>query len=575
MYCFSKHKNSTFYFPGQEIFLAGRGTLSWKNRDVALQQEKGRALCVIGSFLFAFCILAGKFFSVYSGASVVVAEKENKIISLDIKMERADITDRNGILLATSLPSVDLYADVSKIKNAETIAAALVQTLPDLSYKTVLKKLKSKKKFVYLKRQLTPTEQYEINRLGFPALNFENNEIRVYPQGALFSHLIGRTNIDNKGISGLEKTLNKKLSEEKENIRLSLDVGVQNSIRTILKQTVDEHQAQGAAAVLMNAKTAQVVAMVSLPDFDPNKSVGAQNAAQFNSASLGVYELGSVMKLFNTAIGLETKKFRVSDTFDASEPLVLVNHKITDEPSLRRTLSLPEILIHSSNIGSAQIALGVGAEKQRQYLEKFGFFDPLRITLPEKGQPIYPSKWRESNTATVSYGYGLSVTPLHVTAAAAALVNGGKYAVPNFFADVNEEKIPAKRIISKKTSDIMRAMMRMVVLKGTGRRANVAGYEVGGKTGSARKVVKGKYAEDNVRTSFLSAFPMDNPEYVLMVMIDSPKKSKATHFQNNAAWNAVPAAEKIISAVAPQLGITPRPYEPSQSAPYVRRILAQ
>ena len=325
-------------------------------------------------------------------------------------------------------------------------------------------------------------------------------------------------------------------------------------------------------AVSSKPETKETVSLPSLDREYINASVLMQAMTVLNKNYVDKEKV-SHDKLFNAAIGLETKKFKLEDTFDATQPLQLVNHTITDVPSLRRTLTLPEILMYSSNIGSAQIALGVGADKQKEYLRKFGFLNSLNIELPEKGQPIFPVKWREANTATVSYGYGLSVTPLHVVAAAAALVNGGFYRVPSFFA--NENEIPAKKIISEKTSDAMRAMMRMVVLKGTGKRANVAGYEVGGKTGSARKVVNGKYAEDNVRTSFLSAFPMDNPEYVLMVMIDSPKKTQATSFQNNAAWNAVPAAEKIISAVAPQLGVAPRPYESSQTAPYVRRILSE
>ena len=568
-------KSGIFYYPGQEIPLPERITVAHKKSSTSLESGKNRLLFTAGVFIFSFSVLCVRLFNVtVMNLPVDEPRQEAKLRSLEIKMNRADIVDRNGIILATSLPSADLYAEVDKIKNPEMVATALVQTLPDLKYKPLLKKLQSGKNFVYVKRNLTPREQYEVNRLGIPSLNFQYGETRVYPQGALFSHVIGTTDIDNNGIAGIEKAFNAQLMGKKEIVRLSLDVGIQDSIRMILHEHIVKNGADGAAAVLMNAKTGEIVSMVSLPDYDPNNLQTVKKEHLFNMASLGVYEFGSIMKLFNTAIGLETKKIKPSDTIDGSTPIVLANYKIDDVAKLRRVLTVPEILIHSSNIGSAKIALSVGTEKQKEYLSKFGFFKPVSVEIPEKGHPLTPSTWRELSTATVAYGYGVAVTPLHIAAATSALVNGGVYHTPSLVSKRHTDEIIGEQIISPKTSKIMRAMMRLVVTEGSGRRANVPGYEVGGKTGSAQKLVRGKYVEGKLRTSFISAFPMDNPQYVLMVMMDGPQKLKENFYFNTAAWNTVPAAEKIISSVAPQLGISPRPYEPSQAAPYVKASLA-
>ena len=570
-------KSGIFYTLGQEIPLPDRISRADKKSSDSLESGKNRLLFTMGLFFLAFNMLCGKFVLMTvltSQPHERVKQEDNKTYALELKMNRADIVDRNGVLLATSLPSADLYVDAEKIKNPETIAAALSETLPDLQYKPLLKKLKSKKNFIYIKRGLTPKEQYEVNRLGFPQLNFQHAETRIYPQGALVSHIVGTTDIDNHGIAGLEKTFNDRLSNQKEPVRLSLDIGVQDSVRSALLDSIAKYQAEGAAAVLMNAKTGEIVSMVSLPDYDPNNLKKAKKSDLFNTASLGVYEVGSIMKLFNAAIGLDLKKVSVGDRIDASKPIVMAKHTITEpEEKNRRELTLPEILIHSSNVGSAKIALAIGAEKQKEYFRRFGFFDSANIELPERGRPLLPVRWREVNTATAGYGYGVALTPVHVAAATAAIVNGGLYNPPSLVSKRASHEITGKRVISKKTSDIMRGMMRLVVTEGSGRKANVRGYEVGGKTGSAQKIVNGKYIENTLRTSFVSAFPMDNPQYVLMVMLDAPKGIKETYNLNTAAWNAVPTAEKIIAAVAPQLGITPRPFESKQAAPYVKTLL--
>ena len=572
-------KSDTFYALGQEIPLPDRISPANKKSSNCLESGKNRLLFTMFLFFCAFCSIGVRLcmLTVFNAKTIeeYAKKEEPKTYALELKMNRADIVDRNGVLLATSRPSSDLYVeDVSKIKNPETIAMALAQTLPDLEYKSLLKKLKSNKKFVYIKRGLTPKEQYEVNRLGFPQLNFQTSETRIYPHGKLVSHIIGTTDIDNLGIAGIEKTFNANLSDKKETIRLSLDIGVQDSIRLILAKSIEKYQAQGAAAVLMNAKTAEIVSMVSLPDYDPNNLKKAKRSDLFNSASLGVYEVGSIMKLFNAAIGLDLKKISIKDKIDASRPIVMAKHTITEpEEKNRREMTVPEVLIHSSNVASAKIALAIGTEKQQEYFRRFGFFNPTSIELPEKGRPLLPLKWRDINTASAGYGYGVALTPVHIAASVAAIVNGGIYNEPSLISKRPSDEKIGTRVISKKTSDLMRAIMRQVVLKGSGRKANVDGYEVGGKTGSAQKIVNGKYIEGTLRTSFVSAFPMDNPQYVLMVMLDEPKGLDKEKRLNTAAWNAVPTAEKIIATVAPQLGVSPRPYESKQDAPYVKTLL--
>ena len=571
-------KSGTFYELGQEIPLPDRISHADKKSSESLKSGKNRLLFTMAGFFGAFCVIGIKLTLMTVLAPSIQEHAKpvaNKTYALETKMKRGDVFDRNGILVATSLPSVDLcIEDIGKIKNPETIAAALSQTLPNLNYKSLLKKLNGKNKFVYIKRGLTPKEQYEVNRLGFPELTFQETEIRVYPQGHLASHIIGATDVDDNGIAGVEMKFNDHLSGNNAPVRLSLDIGVQDSVRSALTDSIKKYQAKGAAAILMNAQTGEIVSMVSLPDYDPNNRTKAKAVDLFNQASLGVYEVGSIMKLFNAAIGLDLKKISIGDKFDASKPVVLAKHTITEpEEKNRRELTVPEILIHSSNVGSAKIALAIGAEKQREYFRRFGFFNPTAVELPERGRPLLPRVWREANTASAGYGYGVSLTPVHVVSAVAALVNGGVYNPPSLVSKRASDEIIGTRVISKKTSDLMRAMMRMVVIEGSGRKANVPGYEVGGKTGSAQKVINGQYVKDTLRTSFVSAFPMDDPQYVLMVMLDEPKGIKETYNLNTAAWNAVPTAEKIIAAVAPQLGILPRPYVSKQAAPYVKALL--
>lgn len=480
---------------------------------------------------------------------------QRKISKHQNPIKRADIIDRNGTIIATSLPTVHLYAKPNKIIDAESAARELVNVFPKLGYNRILSILTQKSTFEYIQKNLSPAKQYQVNSLGIPGIYFEDVEKRVYPQKNLFSHLIGKADTDNNGISGIEMAMDERLTHSDISLQLSVDVGIQDTIRMILKQEMDKFKAIGATAILMDVNTSEIISLVSLPDFDPNDNGKIEEKTRFNMATKGVYEPGSVLKIFNTAMSLESGKVKVADSFDATEPFKVNRRLIKDYRGENRWLSVPEILVYSSNIGSARMALKVGSYEQRNFLEKIKFFEPLDIELVEKGKPLVPSRWSDVTTATVAYGYGLAVSPLHVISAYSAVINGGIYHNPTLIKDSQKTK-NGYRVISHNTSKAMRKLMRLVVTEGSGKKANVAGYEVGGKTGTAEKLsAGGSYVDRKVRTTFVSAFPISDPKYALLVMMDEPKATKDTFGYVTSGWNSVPTASKIISAIAPQLNL--------------------
>lgn len=554
---FSRKKTEDFYLPGEEIKIDK--SISFNN---SLSREKdplftckNRVAFAMFGFAAVYLIIALRLFDVCIIPNLRSEEQNTKVNFAQNPIRRADIIDRNGTILATSLPTVNLYANPRKIINPEKAAHELAVALPDLDFEDILKKLKHKGSFVYLKRNLTPSQQYQINYLGIPGLEFENGEKRVYPHKNLFAHIIGTTNIDNEGISGIEKALDERLTQSDIPLQLSVDVGIQDTIRELLREGMDKFHALGATAVLMDVKTSEIIAMVSLPDFDPNTNRVKTERALFNMATKGVYEPGSVLKIFNTAMSLESGKVKVTDRFDATQPLKLKYNTIKDYRGENRWLSVPEILVYSSNIGSAQMALKVGGSEQRNFLEKLGFFEELDIEVAERGQPLVPKRWGDGTIATVAFGYGVAVSPLHVITGYSAVVNGGIYHSPSLLKNGAKGK-EGHRVISFNTSKAMRKLMRLVVTDGSGKRANVPGYEVGGKTGTANKLSeRGKYVDKKVRTTFVSAFPISDPKYALIVMLDEPQPLKETWGFVTSGWNTVPTASKIISAIAPQLNL--------------------
>lgn len=473
----------------------------------------------------------------------------------ELKTERADIVDRNGILLATDLPTNSLYADARVVKDPVESADMLLTALPDLDRDTLIRNLSSRKAFVWIRRNLTPEQQYEVNSLGVPGLNFQREERRVYPHGRLFSHVLGFTDIDNNGIAGAEREFDNELRINNGPLQLSLDTRVQYALEEEIEQAMETYSAVGAAGLVMDIYTGEVIGMTSLPNFDPHRPGQAPADARFNRSTLGVYEMGSVFKLFNTAIALETGTSTLNSVYDATEPLRVARFAIRDYHAENRWLTVPEILVHSSNIGSARMALAFGGEAQRSYLKKLGMLDKPEIELPEVGGPLVPSPWRDINTMTISFGHGLAVTPLQVVSGISTIANGG---IRRPATILKQDGAPAgERVFSQKTSETLRRLMRLVVTEGSGKKAEVAGYFLGGKTGTSEKLVNGRYVKNARMSTFVAAFPMQDPKYVVLVTLDEPKGTKETYGFATAGWVSAPAVGKVVTRIAPLLGIEP------------------
>ncbi|MBT5435820.1 MAG: penicillin-binding protein 2 [Rhodospirillaceae bacterium] len=445
---------------------------------------------------------------------------------------------------------------------AET-ALALVALLPALDVAELEEDLASDRGFIWVKRNLTPNQQAEIHALGLPGLEFLREERRVYPQGQLTSHVVGFTDIDRIGLAGaemaLEDELQSRAAEGGEPLALSLDVRFQQVVREELAATIETFSALGGTGIVLDVHTGEVMAMVSLPDFDPNHAGDSQDEARFNRATLGVYELGSIFKVFTAGMALEAGLVDLSSGYDASEPLRVARFTIRDYKPKNRWLSLPEILVYSSNIGAARMAMDVGADGQQEFLRRIGLMMPSEIELPEVGDPIYPSTWREINTMTIGFGHGIAVTPIQAASALAAMVNGGTLYQPTVLEWQSDLPPPGTRVISEETSNTLRLLTHLVVEYGSGRKAQVDGYLIGGKTGTAEKLDSaGGYAEDRLLSSFAAAFPIDDPRYVILVSIDEPQGIEASYGYATGGWTAAPTVGRIISRIGPIAGIAPR-----------------
>ena len=519
--------------------------------------ETGRTRLLVASLLFAaaFLIVAGRLVSVAlfsSGGEPSIAEAPR---ATQLETERADIVDRNGIVLATNLVTASLYANPHEVPNPRAAAAALSKLLPELQDSDVEAKLSSDKSFVWLKRNLTPKQQYAVNRLGIPGLSFQREERRVYPHGALASHILGFTDIDNHGIAGVERQFEKHLAEEHAPLALSIDIRLQYILKEELNRAIDDFSAIGGAGVILDAATGEVLAMVSLPDFDPNEPGRASAETRFNRATLGVYEMGSVFKVFTTAMALDAGVTSLKSGYDASHPIQVSRYTISDYHAKNRWLSVPEIFMYSSNIGAAKMALDVGPVRQRAFLERLGMLAPVALELPERGDPQAPAQWKELATMTIAFGHGLSITPMHVAAGVVAVVNGGIKVEPTIVK--REKPVVGTRIIKPETSDALRRLMRLVVEHGTGRSADAPGYQVGGKTGTAEKSAAHGYKHDALLSSFVGAFPIDAPRYVIFMVVDEPKPNKDSHGYATGGWVAAPAVKRVVERMAPLVGIAP------------------
>ena len=514
-----------------------------------------RNLVVIIVFALAFTLVSTKLIKVSLQSKIV-----NNSSGFNLpNISRNEIVDRNGVLLAVDLAIVSLYANPSLLFDPTYTTNKLCEIFPDLKKDDLLKSLKSKKSFAWIKRNITPKQQYQVNNLGIPGLEFEKGSKRIYTQGTLFSHILGYVDTDGQGIAGIEKQFDETLRNPKNGkLQLSLDVRIQNIVHDELNKSIKEFKAKGGVGIVMDANNGEIISMVSLPDFDPHHPNASPSDNLFNQASLGVYEIGSIMKSFTFAIAMETKAVALNDVYHVKAPLKASRFVIHDYHPKYSDLSVPEIFMYSSNIGTAMIALEIGKEKQRKFLKQFGLFDNLKIELPEKGQPMYPSErnWSEISTMTISFGHGIAITPLHFVRAAVSLVNGGYVYEPTLFKVSSDETKTITRVLSEETSKIMQKLMRLTVEYGSGKKANSPGYLVGGKTGSAEKSKRGGYSKSEKFSSFFAAFPINKPRYVTLMIIDDPRPNAETRF-TGGGWTASPLSGRVISRIAPLLNVKP------------------
>ncbi len=530
-------------------------------------RARNRLWMAIACFVGIYGVMGGKliYFGVIGGE-----DEDNAGPAVQQLASRPDILDRNGEILATDIKTASLYAEPRKIVDPDETIEMLSTVLPDLDWEATYKRLKSGAGFVWVKRGLTPRQQSQIMALGVPGIGFRTEKRRFYPGGPTASHILGLVNVDNQGIAGMEKYIDSQgltdlrsvglaTGQSLEPVRLSVDIRVQHIMRDVLVKAMERYRAIAAGAVVLNVKTGEVIAMASVPDFDPNNPVHALDKDRLNRMSAGTYEMGSTIKSFTTAMALDSGKFNLNSRLDASRPLVFGRQTIRDFHGKGRVLTLPEVFIFSSNIGSGREADAVGIEGHRAFLKKIGLLDRLQTELPEVARPVEPRVWKKVHSMTISFGHGMMTTPLQTAVGAAALMNGGKLMPPTFLMRTQAEADQvAKQIIHPQVSADMRYLYRLNATApgGSGKRATVPGYRVGGKTGTAEKVVHGRYSKDVRFNAFLASFPMDDPTYVVLTIIDEPKPEEGK-FSATAGLNAAPMVSEIIRRSASFLGVKP------------------
>jgi cell division protein FtsI (penicillin-binding protein 3) len=555
---------------------AATRTMPWHRRVVQAllygrnvdRDRKARArlgLAMIG-FAAIYCVIAGKLVIFAIAPDSHAARRAGDAVAT----ARPEILDRNGEILATDVKRPSLFAEPRRIIDSDEAIELLTAVMPDLEISELRQRLGSRRGFAWLKREITPQQQDKVHRLGIPGVGFLTENKRIYPNGPEVSHLLGYVNVDNTGVAGIENWLDAQgladlhragfaSDRQQEPVVTSVDLRVQHAVRDEMIAAKDKFKAKAAAAIVYAVRTGEVVAMVSEPDYNPNNPHEALDPTRINRLTTGVFEMGSTFKAFTIAMALDSGKVTLKSSFDARMPLRFGKFDIHDFHAQNRVLTVPEIFTYSSNIGAARAALAVGIEAHKAFLKKLGQLDRLRTELPESAEPIVPKRWGELNTITIAFGHGLSVAPLQAVMGTAALVNGGILIPPTFLKRSEAEAAAlGKRVIKPETSEMMRYLMRLNVEMGTAEKAEVKGYYIGGKTGTADKVINGHYSKTKVLTDFMAVLPADKPKYVLLIMIDDPQILPETHGFNTSGWNAVPVGGAVVARIAPLLGIEPR-----------------
>lgn len=542
-------------------------------QDRARQQAESRLL-VLGLFFFcAFTVVGGRM------GLMAISEPEEPVASVHgtaIAAQRADITDRHGRILATNFETHSLYAQPPELIDPIAAARGLVQIFPDLDEERLVKDFTGKRKFVWIKKRISPEQKQAVHDLGDPGLLFGPREMRLYPNGKLAAHVLGGAGFGREGVNaaevigvaGVEKQFDGYLRDPANGahpLALSLDLTVQAAAEQVLAGGMKLMNAKGASAILMDVHTGEVVSVVSLPDFDPNDRPrppvegDPSDSPLFNRAVQGVYELGSTFKIFTAAQALDLRLVSPETIIDTSGPMRISGYPIGEFHNKNYgKLSVTDVIMHSSNRGTGRIALEIGPERQKAFLGALGMFDPTPFEIVEArgAQPLLPERWTELSTVTISYGHGLSTSPMHLAAGYATIANGGHYVSPTILKQDGPQHGP--RVISEQASAEARMMLRKVVTDGTASFGEVPGYAVGGKTGTADKPrPQGGYYEDKVIATFASIFPSHDPKYVLIVTLDEPSIQAYDEERRTAGWTAVPVAAELIGRVAPLLGLRP------------------
>jgi cell division protein FtsI (penicillin-binding protein 3) len=496
--------------------------------------------------------------------------------AIDLAPERGDVVDRNGQSLAMTIDAWTIGLQPAQVIGDKfALAQKLAQLMPEKDAATYLAMLRSKRKFYYLRRRAAPALVDAINSLGEPGMALSREPDRLYPQTALAAHVLGYTDVDGKGSAGIERAFEEQLTDPKLRgapLKLSISSPIQQALEHELQAAVDQFSAIGAAGIIMNIHTGEVLAMTSLPQLNPNAAGNGTPEARFNRATLGVYELGSTFKPFTVAMAMDSGLIKsMGQMYNCPHELHVAGRTINDTHPFGRACSVAEIMMESSNIGTAQIADQIGPSTQRAFLKKMGFLDKIEVELRERGRTLSPgANWNQIETMTVGYGHGIAVTPLHLASGYATLFNGGMYRPATLLkVDKNHPAGAARRVFSEDTSYKMRSLLRLVITKGTGKKADAPGYRVGGKTGTAEK-----YHNRSLKvTSFAGVFPMDEPRFVMVMMLDEPKATAETFGFSTAGWNIAPAFGRTVSRIAPMLGVRPdKKREPNMAEvlPYVR-----
>ncbi len=547
-----------------------------------LDKSTRRIRLIAIGFALVYCIIGGKliYFAMHPELRQV-----HETASDTVAAARPDILDRNGAVLATDIKVTSVFAEPRRIIDRDEAVDQLSNIFPDLSVRELTERLGSRKGFVWIKRAVTPAEQQAVYHLGLPGIGFTQENKRVYPNGPIAAHVLGFANLDGVGISGLEKYIDSQglsalqsagfnlTSTNLKPIVTSLDLNATYALRDEVAKGIEKFKAKAGAGAILDVNTGEIIAMASLPDFDPNNPVDALRPENINRMTVGVYEMGSTFKAMTLAMALDARKVTLNSQVDARESLRYGRFTIHDFEPQHRFLSVPECFTFSSNICLARIAMMVGVDGHQAFLRKMGQLTRLQTELPESARPVIPKHWSELNTMTIAFGQGLNVAPLQALMAVGALVNGGTMINPTFLKRGEAAaKLNAPRIIKPETSESLRYLMRLNAQVGTAKNANIDGYFAGGKTGTADKIFHGHYSHDKVLTTFMAIVPADKPKYLFFVMLDEPQAIPGTYGFHTAAWNSGAVAGKVITRVGPLLGLEPRFTPPTQPFPLLAQL---